>query len=234
MKVGTFVEVDYVGRIKDSGQVFDLTKEDVAKKESVYNPKASYGPVILIVGADFIIKGLSEALQKMKIGEEKKVEIPPDKAFGEKKEELVRFIPLARFKEQNLDPVPGAIVNIGIMKGTIVSVSGGRVQVDFNHPLAGKTLEYDIKINSEVVEIDKKIKAVANYFTGVKDVDVSIDGKEAEIEIKKKVDVSRSVKSMVADAVIKWCGIEKVKFSEVFEKEEKEESKTLKKGAAEK
>jgi FKBP-type peptidyl-prolyl cis-trans isomerase SlyD len=234
MKVGDFVEVDYVGRIKDSGQVFDLTKEDIAKKEDVYNPKASYGSVVLIVGADFIIKGLNEALQKMKIGEEKKVEIPPEKAFGEKKEELVRFIPLARFKEQNLDPVPGVIVNIGIMKGTIVTVSGGRVQVDFNHPLAGKTLEYDIKINSEVAETDKKVKAVAEYFTGVKDIDVSIKDKEAEIKIKKKVDVARPVKSMVADAVIKWCGIEKVKFLEVFEKAKKEEDKTFKRGVAEK
>ncbi len=218
MKPGDFVEVDYVGRVKETGEVFDLTKEDVAKKENVYNPNAKYGPVVLIVGADFILKGLDEALQKMEVGESKKIEIPPEKAFGERREELVKIIPSARFKEQNLTPTPGAIVNIGVMKGTIVSVSGGRVKVDFNHPLAGKTLVYDLEIKSQIKDPNEKVKAVVKYFTGIDEVDVAIQEREVEINIKKQVDVTRPIKSMIADAVIKWCDVDKVKFAEVFEK----------------
>lgn len=217
MNPGDFVEVDYVGRIKDTGKIFDLTKGDIAKKENVYNPKVTYKPVVLIVGTDFIIGGLDEALREMKVGDRKKVEIPPEKAFGEKKEELVKLIPFTRFKEQNLDPVPGAVVNIGVMKGTILSVSGGRVRVDFNHPLAGKTLEYDIEIKSQITDTNEKVKAVVRYFTGITEVEVVRKGKEVEINIKKEVDVTRPVKSMIADAAIKWCDVNRVKFVEVFE-----------------
>lgn len=229
MKVGDFVEVDYIGKIKETGEIFDLTKEDVAKKEGVHKPKTSYKPVVLIVGADFIIRGLDEALRDMKVGEKKNVAIPPAKAFGERKDELIKTIPSSKFKEQNLDPFPGSVVNIGNMRGRIMSVDGGRVRVDFNHPLAGKTLEYDIEIKSTVKEKPEKVKAVVNYFTGIEEVDVVCKGAEAEINIKKDVDVARPVKKMVSDAVIKWCGVDKVKFVEVFEKSQPEAESSEKK-----
>jgi len=233
MKPGDFVEVDYVGRIKDTGEIFDVTKEEVAKKEGVHNPKASYKPVVLIVGADFIIKGLDEALRGMKVGEKKKVGVPPEKAFGERKNELLRTIPLAKFKEQNLDPFPGAVVNIGNLRGRIVSADGGRVKVDFNHPLAGKTLEYEIEIKSVVKESVEKVKAVVKYFTGIEEVDVACEAAQAEINIKKDVDVTRPVKKMISDAVIKWCNVEKVKFVEIFESVESEAKPSEKKAKAE-
>jgi FKBP-type peptidyl-prolyl cis-trans isomerase 2 len=217
MKAGDFVEVDYVGRVKETGNVFDLTREDVAKKENVYNPEMSYNPVVLIVGADFIIKGLDEALRGMKVGEKKNVEIPSDKAFGPRKEEMVKLIPESRFKEQNLDPVPGAVVNIGMMRGLIVTASGGRVKVDFNHPLAGKTLEYEIEIKSQITEQKDKLKSIVTYFTGVDEVDVKLKGKVADVEIKKQVDITRPVKSMVANVATKWADVGKVRFVEVFE-----------------
>jgi FKBP-type peptidyl-prolyl cis-trans isomerase SlyD len=229
MKPGDFVEVDYIGKIKGTGEIFDLTKEDIAKKEDVYNPKTSYKPVVLIVGADFIIKGLDEALRGMKIGEKKNVDIPPSKAFGERKDELIKTIPSSKFKEQNLDPFPGGVVNIGNMRGRIMSVDGGRVRVDFNHPLAGKTLEYEIEIKSTVKEKPAKVKAVVKYFTGIEEVDVVCKSAEAEINIKKDVDVARPVKKMVSDAVIKWCGVDKVKFVEVFEKSRPEAESSEKK-----
>jgi len=222
MKTGDFVEVDYVGRMKDTGEIFDLTKEDVAKKENVYNPKVSYKSVVLIVGAGFIIKGLDEALQEMKVGEKKKIEIPPEKAFGGRQEELVKLVPLSKFKEQEQKPSPGAVISVGNMRGKIASVDGGRVKIDFNHPLAGKTLEYDIELKSLVEKQEDRIKAIVAYFTGLETVGVSFNGKEAEIEIKKDVDIVRAVKSMIAETAIKWCGVDKVKFVEIFEKQKYE------------
>lgn len=231
MKPGDFVEVDYIGKIKDSGEIFDLTKEEVAKKENVYNPKVSYKPVVLILGADFIIKGLDEAIREMSVGEKKKVDIQPEKAFGERREDLVKTIPLAKFKEQNLDPFPGGVVNIGNLRGRIMSVDGGRVKVNFNHPLAGKTLEYEIEVKSIVKEKPEKVKSIVKYFTGIEEVDVACDGEEAEISIKKDVDVVRPLKKMISEAVIKWCGTKKVKFVEIFEKgaPEREVSKAAEK-----
>ena len=111
MKDGDFVQVDYVGRVKGTNDIFDLTNEDVAKKENVYNPKITYKPVTLIVGGGFILRGLDEALKDMKVGERKTFEVAPDKAFGDRRDDMVKPLPLARFKEQNIDPFPGAVVN---------------------------------------------------------------------------------------------------------------------------
>jgi FKBP-type peptidyl-prolyl cis-trans isomerase 2 len=219
MKPGDFVQVDYVGRIKDTGEVFDLTKKDVAKKENIFNPKFLYKPVVLIVGSDFIIKGLDEALKSMKVGEKKSVDIPVEKGFGERKPDLIKTIPLSKFKEQDTKPYPGAVVSVGNLKGRVVSVDGGRVKIDFNHPLAGKTLEYELEIKSEVKERPEKIKAIFKYFTGIDEVEVICKQKTAEITIKKDVDITRPIKKMVSNSIMKWCGIEKVKIVEMFEKE---------------
>lgn len=217
MKSGDFVQVDYVGRIKDTGEVFDLTLEDVAKKENVFDPKFPYNPVVLIVGSDFIIKGLDEALKGMNVGDKKKIDIPPEKGFGERKLELVKTVPLSNFKDQETKPYPGAVVNVGNLKGRVSSIDGGRVKIDFNHPLAGKTIEYDIEIKAQIKERSERVKAVLKYFTGIDEADVNCDEKTIEVEIKKDVDVVRPVKKMVSKSIIKWCEAEKVKFIEVFE-----------------
>ena len=66
MKEGDFVRIDYVGRIKGSGEIFDLTKEDVARKNGIYNPNMNYKPVPIIIGARMVIKGLEDALKRAK------------------------------------------------------------------------------------------------------------------------------------------------------------------------
>ena len=217
MKDGDFVQVDYVGRIKGTNEIFDLTNEDVAKKENVYNPKITYKPVTLIVGGGFILRGLDEALKGMKVGERKTFEVAPDKAFGDRRDNMVKPLPLARFKEQNIDPFPGAVMTIGELRGRIISADGGRVKVDFNHPLAGKTLEYDLEIKALVEEQSEKVKSIVFYFTGIGDVDAKVADGTAEINILKDVDVVRPVKSIIAETAIKWCGVNKVKFVETFE-----------------
>jgi FKBP-type peptidyl-prolyl cis-trans isomerase 2 len=221
MKDGDFVSVDYVGRIKGTDEIFDLTLEDVAKKENVFNPKIKYKPVTLIVGGGFILRGLDDALREMKVGERKTFEVAPDKAFGEKRDDMMKPIPAARFKEQNIDPFPGAVINVGELRGRIVSMDGGRVKVDFNHPLAGKTLVYDLEVKAMVENAEERVKSIVFYFTGLDEVDAKVAGGAAEITILKDVDVVRPVKSMVAENVMKWCGVGKVRFVETFEHGEK-------------
>jgi peptidylprolyl isomerase len=223
MEAGDFVQVDYVGRVKDTGEIFDLTNEELAKKENIYNPKVAYKPVVLILGADFIIKGLDEALRTMKPGEKKKVDIPPEKAFGEKKEEMVQTVPASKFKGQDMDPYPGAVISVGNMRGRIVSVDGGRVRIDFTHPLAGKTLEYELEMKSVIEKKEDKVKAVVEYFTAVSEVEIAIKDKDAEITVKKDVDIVRPLKSMIAENAIRWCAVDRVKFIEVFDKKSAEE-----------
>jgi len=221
MESGDFVYIDYIGRVKDTKEIFDLTKEDIAKKEGVYNPNYKYKPVPIIIDADFILPGLNEEIKKMEVGEKKKIEIKPEKAFGKRNPNLVQSIPLSKFKEQNIKPEIGAMINIGGLKGKIVSISGGRVQIDFNHPLAGKTLEYEVKVLKKIKDMKEKIEAIVFYFTSIEKEDIEVLVKEKEVEIvykKKEYLLSRTAKELIAKTIKKWVKpIERIKFIEIFE-----------------
>lgn len=221
MKEGEFVYIDYVGKVKDTGEVFDITNEQAARKEGVWKEGFRYGPVPIVVGADFVLPGLNEALVKMELGENKKVEISPDKAFGERNLEYLKLIPEARFKEQGIDVETGQYVTINRLRGKVLSIDGGRINVDFNHPLAGKTLVYDLTVVSKIEDIAEKVQALIYYFAGIakEDSEVEISGKDAEIGFKKRHDMHTEVKEAVATNVLKYVeGLEKVKFVDVFKK----------------
>jgi FKBP-type peptidyl-prolyl cis-trans isomerase SlyD len=215
MKSGDFVYIDYTARV--GGEVFDTTKEDVAKKEGIFNERIKYGPLPIIIDAGFTIPGLNDAIKEMDVGEKKKVSIPPEKAFGKRNEELVKLIPEARFREQDVDVIPGSYVMVNNLRGKIISVDGGRVKVDFNHPLAGKTLEYEVEIVKKIEEKEEKVKAIVNYFTGLEDVNIKVS--EKEVEIEAKAEIEGRIKAAIASQIIKWIeGIETVKFVDVFKK----------------
>jgi FKBP-type peptidyl-prolyl cis-trans isomerase SlyD len=217
MKSGDFVYIEYTAKVSESGEVFDTTKEDVARKEGIFSERVKYKPLPIIIDAGFTLSGLNEAIKGMEVGEKKKILIPPEKAFGERNEELVKLIPEARFREQDVEVIPGSYVMVNNLRGKIISVDGGRVKVDFNHPLAGKALEYEVEIVKKIEGKEEKIRAIVDYFTGLEDVEIKVSEKEAEIEAKAEIE-SR-IKAAIASQIIKWVeGIETVKFLDVFKK----------------
>ncbi len=220
MKEGDFVEIDFTGRVKDTDEVFDTTSEEMAKLAGVYNEKTNYGPIPIIIGASQVIPGLEEAIKEMNIGDKKKVEMAPEKAFGEKNPELVKLLPMSAFKENRLEPSPGRVVNFNGLQGRILTVDGGRIKVDFNHPLAGKTIEYEVELKNEIKENNQKIKSVIRYFTGIKyeDTGVMLNGDETTINIQK-FDFPKQLKQNIADTIMKWVdGISRINFVDTFEK----------------
>jgi FKBP-type peptidyl-prolyl cis-trans isomerase SlyD len=226
MQKGDFVYISYVGRIKESGEIFDVTSEEIAKKEGVYNPEIKYGDIPIIIGAGFVIPGLDEELEKMNIGEKKIVEIEPKKAFGERREDLIKLIPETEFKKQNINVKVGDFVNVNGITGRVLSVNAGRVRVDFNHPLAGKALIYEVEIKKQVTETKEKIYAILKYFSNLDEsvASVKIENGEAEIEIKG-LQIANRVKENIIKAIFQWIKeINKIKFSEVYEKSEKSKS----------
>jgi len=221
MKTGDFVSIDYVGRVKESGEIFDVTMEDVAKREKVYNSKVVYKPINVVVDANFIIRGLDDALKEMKVGEKRVVIIEPDKAFGNRDPNFVRPIPLSNFKGENVDPTPGSWITINNVRGRILSADGGRIRVDFNHPLAGKKLEYELEVKKEITETADKVRAIVGYAVGVEmeKVDVKLAEKEADIKVDVKEELPGKAKKSMADLVIKWvAGVEKVRFVDEYVK----------------
>ena len=219
MQTGDFVLVDFVGKIKDNNQIFDLTREDVAKSSGIFRPDFRYGPIPVIVDAGLILKGIDGTLKLMNVGEKRTVEILPEDGFGHRKDDLVKMVPPSVFRENDIEPRSGNIVRLNNLSGKVLSNDGGRIKVDFNHPLAGKKLEYEIEIKSQLSVPQEKIKAIVSYFTSLQFelIDAEVKEKEADIILKKKGDLPVATKQAIADTIVKWMGpIEKVRFIEIY------------------
>ena len=216
MNSGDFVKISYVGRL-ESGEIFDLTREDVAKKEGIYNSKLTYKPVVIILGAGFVIKGLENALLKMSAGEKKTVEVEFKDGFGERDPSLVNIFPKKHFK----NPEPGMVVDMNGVKGRIQSVTAGRVRVDFNNPLAGKKLIYELEVIEVLKSSEEKINGLFEFF-GLPPPEISIDRLNI---ILKKVDIPSPLKERISKIMFENIklddskAIEKISF--VYEYENK-------------
>jgi FKBP-type peptidyl-prolyl cis-trans isomerase SlyD len=108
------------------------------------------GPLEFLQGHSNIIPGLEKELYGMKPGERKQVVVQPDAGYGEFDEEALMDVPRSEFPEE-IPLKPGVELEVTDQEGDtqlarIVSVSKSDVKLDFNHPLAGKVLEFDITI----------------------------------------------------------------------------------------
>jgi FKBP-type peptidyl-prolyl cis-trans isomerase 2 len=159
VKIGDFIRLSFTGKLED-GTLFDTTEAQVAKDAKVFDERTTYKPVLLVVGRQQAIRGLDEAVIGMTVSQEKDVEFPPEKAFGQKNSDLITVVPASYFNKDHVTPVPGMMVNINDREGMVKSVGAGRVIVDFNHPLSGRNLKYHIKLVEVLETSTQKIKAL--------------------------------------------------------------------------
>jgi len=216
LKKGDFIKLDYTGRIKENNLLFDTTVEKIAKKENAFNPKVTYEPASIIVGAKKIIKGVDEALLEMKVGEKRKIEIAPKKAFGERNLKLIKIIPQHEFKKRNITPFPGMQISLDNIMGRVLSVNSGRVKIDFNNPLAGKYVIYELEIKKLIKDPKEKIRSICKYY-GVNCSDVLLKTDEIELIVDKNI--QRKKKEMITMDAKEYLNIKKLKFSEIFTNE---------------
>ena len=211
IKKHDFVEIEYTGKLKEENVVFDTTNEAVAKEHNL-SGSASYGPVIVCIGEQQILKGLDKNLEGKEIGKEYDVDIKPEDAFRNKNAKLIQLIPTNKFKQQKIQPMPGMQMNIDGMLGTVKTVSGGRTLVDFNHPLAGKELLYKIKINRKITDDKEKLSGYLKLSLGTKDFDAEINNNNAKISLKKEI--PKEVQETLNKKIIELIpNIKKVEFT---------------------
>ena len=187
IKKHDFVEMEYTGRIKEDSTIFDTTEEKVAKENGLYDKHADYSPVVICIGENNILKGLEEQMIGRETGKEYTFEISHDNAFGRKDAKLIQLIPTNKFRQQNIQPVPGLQLNIDGVFGVVRTVSGGRCYVDFNHPLAGKDLIYDVKIKRIVDDNKEKLNSLLKMHLHIKDVEIELKDDSAAINTKQKM-----------------------------------------------
>ncbi len=223
LKVGTIIELDYTAKEASKGETIDTTVEEVAVKEGIFNKEKKYAPVLVIVGEKELPEPVEKALEEMGKGDEKTIKLAPEHAFGNRNQALVAVVPLKEFRQRKINPVPGLMVDLNGRLGKVQSVSGGRVRVDFNHPLAGKEIEYKIKVKKVLEKAEEQLEALfEKYFPGMPEKDRIITEKSGIVEIKLKGIHNPQSKRLFAEKATNHIkGIEKVRFIEEFEKQEK-------------
>ncbi len=169
IKNGDMVRVDYEAYLVDEDILFDTSREDKAQDAGIFNEKYKYAPMPVSVGTGKIFAGFEQAIEGAEVGEEKEVTIPPELGAGERDPKLTELFPIREFIKKEVQPYPGLEVNIGNRRGTISSVSAGRVRVDFNNPLAGKTLLYKFTVTELIEDPVEKAKALLDLNFGTSD-----------------------------------------------------------------
>lgn len=130
---GSRVKIDYTLYV--NGEVFDSSRGGE--------------PLEYIHGGGQIIPGLERALDGLKPGDEKKIHVGPDDAYGPIHPQAIIQVPREQIQDEAIEP--GMILSARnadgqTMQGVVTEVSDGFVTVDFNHPLAGKELYFEITI----------------------------------------------------------------------------------------
>ena len=201
------VKIDYVGMADN--KAFDTTDEKTAKDSDLINEKRQYKPVTIIIGAEHVLKGLDKSLIDKKKGDKLEINIDPEDGFGKRDPDQIKLVPMAPFKRDKVKPYVGMVLNVDGRVGMVKSVSGGRVVVDFNHPLSGKKLKYTVWVRDVIKEDSDRLKGLFEYHTG-------LDAEIKTNDIIFKGGMPSPVKSRAFEDAEKYLGKKKLRFIEVW------------------
>ena len=201
--------IAYEGRVKGDEKPFDRVEES--------------SPLAVVLGAGDVLKGLEEVLSDMEEGEEREVELPPEKAFGERNPDLVVIIPEREFRKRGITPYPGLPIEADGRTGRVLSVSAGRVQVDFNHPLAGKTLIYKVKVVKVVEKVEDAAFHLFRRFFGYEPEDVSLKKGVLKVSYMFSREAERAEPAFVSYILMNFDDIKEVRMEKIYRRKESKE-----------
>ncbi|NDB32153.1 MAG: peptidylprolyl isomerase [Nitrososphaeria archaeon] len=231
---GSLILIDYTAKVKDSNEVVETTIIEDAKKHNLFQENIKYQPKLVSVGESWVLKGLDDALANAKAGDKLTVDVTPDKGFGERDSGKVRMIPLRKLGEDADKVGVGDTIEVDQKEGVVRFVGSGRVQVDFNHRLAGKTIVYDVNVLKALETNEDKINGVLKRHMPVEDSKISskLTGNSLDVTIPEELfgaETLRVIKHFVQMDIFKFVPtLEKINFVETYNNkkaEKKEEAK---------
>jgi FKBP-type peptidyl-prolyl cis-trans isomerase 2 len=218
IKKGDFIQINYTGRVKDTKQVFDTTIESVAHESGMEHSHGEMKPITICVGEGHLLPALDKKLEGKELGKHT-FELGVDEAFGKKDTKLLKLVPLSKFHKEKINPFPGLTITIDDRQGTVRAVSGGRVIVDFNHPVSGQEVVYELDAMKEVTDKKEQVEAIlAIRQFPIKSV--AVNDNKADIEIQFKL--PKEIETVMADELKRTVKLDAVTFKE--EKPEKAEA----------
>ncbi len=161
VKSNDFVEIEY--DMYANGKLVQTTDKKKAESAGMKVDEV-LSSQILIIGRSVILKALDDDIIEKQSLKEEHLELEPEKAYGIRKKDMLKVLPKSAFEEHKTRPLVGVVYDFNGMYGTVKSVIGGRILVDFNSPLAGKKISIDYKVLSKVDNIAKKIEVVNTIF----------------------------------------------------------------------
>ncbi|RLE79255.1 MAG: peptidylprolyl isomerase [Thermoprotei archaeon] len=232
---GDYILVDYTVKVKEDDRIIDTTNEKEAREANIFDENKVYGPELVIIGEGWLLKSVEEELKKMSVGEEKILEIPPERAFGKRDPSKVRTVSIRDLLRKNIRPKVNEIISFDGKIATVKRIGSGRVVLDFNHPLAGKTLIYRIKVIKKIESTDKKIKELLRR--RLRGVDLSkikiiIENRKASLILPQNLlsisNINLALKGLIADIKRYLSEITEFKiiFEAIFERKEEETSES--------
>ncbi len=162
LQKGDFILINYTSKVKETNEVFDTTYEDVSKKEHLHKEAEIYEPKLVVVGEGWVLKALDDSLITMEVNKPATVEIPAEKGFGQRDPEKIKRVPLKQLLAKEINPVIGARIEFQGKMAVVRSIGAGRVLLDFNPPLAGRTLIYDVTVTAKLEKNEEKIGALVH------------------------------------------------------------------------
>lgn len=147
---GDEVRFHYVGRLP-TGTVFDTSREAVAEDAGIDEAQQAweYAPVTVDIGDAQLLEGLEAGLIGLEEGETETIVVPPEKGYGESRDDRIETYERSSFEEKLGDVECAKGMHIRTRDGEageVVEVDSDTVRIDFNHPLAGTPLEFEVDI----------------------------------------------------------------------------------------
>ena len=242
IKDGDFVRVNFTGKIKENDEVFDTTYDEIAQEAEIFDENKTYKPIPIVVGGNHLLPAIEKEIVGLDAGDRKTVEVDSENGFGPRDPKAIQLIPMKEFKKQGMTPYPGMRISAEGGEGRILTVNGGRVKVDFNHPLAGKDLIYDVEVTEIIEDNDEKIKSMielhySNPNVDLEKTDISIEDGVVNIQLDEMAKFDQQSYMDITFARFRiakdiWENIEevtKVNFVDAFEKRKEKNLAMMKK-----
>ncbi len=144
---GDFVRIAYTARAVDSGHVVDTTDPAVAGDADIADFDAT-GPVVVVLGERHVFEPVEAAIRTVGVGESTTVTVAPDDAFGERDPRKRGAVPASLLPLDRREA--GRTVSVAGRECVIESIDDETAHLDYNHPLAGITLEYEVSVEGLV------------------------------------------------------------------------------------
>ena len=227
MNDGDFIELSFEMRAGQDKKLISTSKEDLAKKEDIFDDKKKYKNAVIVIGTEGLFKEINDSFKEAEIGKEYEVTVPAKDAYGMRDNKNIKVVPMREFQRNKINPEIGKEVNINNKSGKIISVTPGRVLIDYNHELAGKDLYYKYQVVKIIDDIKDKVNAIIDMdYTDSEDFTVNIENDLISIQIPEnaKFDVNWiDSKFKIANDIRKYIPDKDVEIKELYKREEKKE-----------